>query len=258
VGKSLESLTTTEWHLRFLQQARWTQDLRQYLFGRLGLLPNWKVLEVGCGSGAILSELADQAQAWGLDYNADWLPVARQSAPRSRLTVGDAHALPYATAGFDLTVCHYLLLWVADPAQTLAEMRRVTRLGGAVLAMAEPDYGGRIDFPAELAVLGERQRQALRRQGAEPQAGRHLAGWLEQAGLQKVEVGVLGGQWRNVPTTQDWENEWKILQADLAGEIGLQELLRLRRLDWEAWQKGVRILYVPTFYAWGRVPEISS
>jgi hypothetical protein len=47
--------------------------------------------------------------------------------------------------------------------------------------------------------------------------------------------------------------EWEVLQADLAGKIPGQDLQKMKKLDEEAWQNGTRVLFVPTFFAWGRV-----
>jgi ubiquinone/menaquinone biosynthesis C-methylase UbiE len=43
------------WHNRFLQQAGWTRDLRTYLFAQAGIERARRVLEVGCGTGAVLA-----------------------------------------------------------------------------------------------------------------------------------------------------------------------------------------------------------
>ena len=98
-------------------------------------------------------------------------------------------------------------------------MRRVTRPGGWVLAMAEPDYGGRIDYPEDLIYLGELQETALRRQGAETRLGRRLSALFHAAGLQEVETGVLGGQWRDAPSLEDLAREWEVLEVDLADKL---------------------------------------
>ncbi len=45
------------WHTRYTQQAKWTRDLRAYIFNKIKLNESNRVLEVGCGTGAILSEL---------------------------------------------------------------------------------------------------------------------------------------------------------------------------------------------------------
>jgi len=56
-----------EWHKRFVQQAGWTGELRRYLFKRTGLQFARRVLEVGCGTGAILAGLETGAAVHGLD-----------------------------------------------------------------------------------------------------------------------------------------------------------------------------------------------
>ena len=56
-----------EWHKRFVQQAAWTRELRLYLFKRAGMPVARRVLEVGCGTGAILSGLTTRAVVHGLD-----------------------------------------------------------------------------------------------------------------------------------------------------------------------------------------------
>jgi hypothetical protein len=132
-------------------------------------------------------------------------------------------------------------------------MRRVTRSGGFVLVLAEPDYGGRIDYPDVLHPLGELQRKALLRQGADPLIGRQLGSLMGQAGFSNVETGVLGGQWTQSPDLKGQAMEWSVLEDDLQGMVTADTLRNLRRADEEAWQRGERILFVPTFYAFARV-----
>ena len=76
-------------------------------------------------------------------------------------------------------------------------MKRVTRPGGTVAALAEPDYGGRIDFPDSLGELGQWQAFALGSQGANPNVGRRLMAEFIAADLDSVESGLMGGQWKS-------------------------------------------------------------
>ena len=252
-------LSPEQWHNRYRQQAGWTQQLRRHLFERLDLNHAMRLLEAGCGTGAVLAEVSamSAAHSYGLDISFEYLLLARHHAPTARLAAGDAHCLPYASGSFDLVCCHYLLLWVKDPAQVVEELARITRQGGAVMLMAEPDYGGRIDYPQELESLAAWQVKSLHKQGADPLIGRRLAGLLAGAGLSQVEGGVLGGAWTGPPASQDWEMEWQVLRDDLGrlgqdGSTSLVEIDALQELDRQAWQRGERVLFVPTFYAWGR------
>lgn len=241
-----------DWHNRFVQQARWTAEIRAYLIQRINLQPAQRILEVGCGSGAVLATLPTHSRQYGLDVDFDFLAIARREAPNAALTCGNAYYLPFANASFDHCICHFFLMWVRAE-DSLAEMIRVTRPGGTIIALAEPDYGGRIDFPEELAQLGRLQADALAANHADPNAGRKLRHWFNRAGLTRVECGVLGGQWRAAPSPQDLDMEWSIIRADLAEQIEPAELIRWEHIDRQAWKAGSRILYVPTFYALGFV-----
>lgn len=245
-----------EWHAWFVTQAQWTRPTRTWLYRQVGLDRATTVLEVGCGSGVISAELAALQTAYvvGLDIQSRLLAIAAARTEPVTYLQGDAHTLPFPAAAFDAVVCHYLLMWLSDPARAVREMVRVTRPGGCVLACAEPDYGGRIDHPPDLIPLGQLQMAALRRQGADPTMGRRLGSLFTAAGLQTT-VGVIGGQWE-CPSSigDDFQAEWTMRRYDLAGWMSPRELDRLYDVDRQARLAGRRVLFVPTFYAWGVVP----
>ena len=236
------------WHARYLRQAAWTRDLRNYLFDNAGAERARRILEVGCGTGAILREINAPAPLHGLDLEPDSLTQCRIHAPAASLTLGDAHALPYPDRSFDIVFCHFLLLWVRDPLRVLREMARV---GRDVLALAEPDYGGRLDAPAALEPLGKWQAEALVRQGANPFFGGMLAETFDRAGIRLVETGPIQMS-EAKRSAGEWEEEWAVIQADLAGSVSDGDIQKMKALDHEARARGVRILHVPTYFAWGK------
>jgi SAM-dependent methyltransferase len=242
-----------EWHKRFVQQAGWTNNLCTYLFKQSGMEDARRVLEVGCGTGAILSSLTTPAATHALDLQPAYLMESRVHAPKAILTCGDALSLPYQSGTFDITFCHFLLLWVCDPLQALREMKRVTRPGGSLMALAEPDYYARIDKPDVLAQLGRWQAESLRRQGANPDLGAQLADLFNQADIALIETGCLRPDRAHPPTLEEWELEWEVLETDLASLVPAKEFHRLKRLDKKAWETNERLLYVPTYFAWGQV-----
>jgi ubiquinone/menaquinone biosynthesis C-methylase UbiE len=242
-------------HLRYLQQASWTKLNRDRLYELAGIKNAGRVLEVGSGTGVITAELktAGPDQVYGIDIDPGVARFAHKEDQISDYVVGDGATLPFSKNAFDVVLSHFLLLWVHDPVKILTEMLRVTAPGGYVLATAEPDYGGRIDFPRELAVIGEMQAKSLERQGANVQLGRRLRSLFKNAGLMQVIAGILGGEWKESDLPDGFENEWETLSRDLIGDMSGEELSRYRALDREAQLSGERILFVPTFYAIGRV-----
>ncbi len=243
------------WHQRYLQQAGWTREVRQHLFAKANLPPKAQVLEVGCGTGAVMSQIATETQydQTGIDIDYPSLVFAQETCPKSDLTQADGHLLPFANSSFDAVYCHYLLLWVDDPLQVLREMHRVTRSGGAVIALAEPDHASRIDAPTPLDELGRLQTVALATQGANIGMGRLLSETFQKAGLELVLNGLLGAEWS--PSEQMPDGlEWKTIRSDLAEVMSAVELSRYQAVDQAAWETGTRVLFVPTFYAVGVVP----
>jgi hypothetical protein len=79
-----------------------------------------------------------------------------------------------------------------------------------------------------------------------------LGALFHKSGLFNIETGVISGQWREPPSQTDLDQEWAVLESDLQGMLSAQEISRLRQIDWQAWQSGERLLFVPTFYAIGQ------
>lgn len=240
------------WHTRYTQQAHWTRALRNYIFEKIDLQNAGRVLEVGCGTGAILSEIPKSPQKHGLDIDPAALAECRVHAPDAFLTCGNALNLPYPNGSFDIVYSHFLLLWVGDPLQALLDMKRVTQAGGNIIAFAEPDYLSRVDEPRELIPLGEWQTEALARQGADPSLGARLAELFFQAEIPIIETGTIQGL-RNEPPPEAWELEWDVIEADLAGWHSAADIQKMKHLDQQALERGIRRLHVPTHFAWGRI-----
>jgi SAM-dependent methyltransferase len=238
------------WHTRYAQQAKWTHDLRAYLFNKAKLEDANRVLEVGCGTGAILSELPLHIPFHGLDLDPAALAECRIHAPAASLIQGNALALPYPNESFEIVYCHFVLLWVRDPLQALLEMKRVTKSGGHIIAFAEPDYSHRIDKPDELIQLGKWQTDSLIQQGADPSAGGRLAGLFFEAGIKINETGTIHSG-ESDASPEEWEIEWAVIESDLAESVSGEDIQKMKALDQQARARGERVWHVPTFFTWG-------
>ena len=239
------------WHTRYTQQANWTRNLRSYIFERTNLPGAQRVLEVGCGTGAVLSDLPEGPSIYGLDINHEALIECGLYAPRAARVQGNALTLPYPDRSFDIVYSHFLLLWVRDPLQALREMKRVTKRGGYVIAFAEPNYLNRVDEPEELVPLGKWQTKSLQRQRADPGLGKRLAELFFTAGITIRETGQIQAGTSEF-SLEEWEIEWEVIRSDLMGHVPEQDLHRMKELDKQAREQGKRILHVPTYFAWGQ------
>jgi SAM-dependent methyltransferase len=246
--------STPDWHSRFSQQALWTAQLRSYIYKLVIPRSDAAILDVGCGTGALEPEYSSLTETviTSLDLDLQRLIFAREQSSANWVN-GDALSLPFTRDSFDICLCHYLLLWINEPLGALEEMKRVTRPGGHVLILAEPDYTHRIDFPDKLSVLGKLQAESLVFQGADPGIGPSIAGLLNQADIEIIETGLSGGQWRPSSSPDEMKNEWMTLKHDLSNLLTPEQIEEYQAQDLAARVDGTRILFVPTFYAIGKI-----
>jgi SAM-dependent methyltransferase len=171
------------------RQAAWLAPARARLLRRAGIAHRRSVLDLACGHGSVTGELTRRCGGNVVAVDCRKNILTGQSARFAGATVlcGDAEHLPLANDTFDLVFCQFALMWMDAPA-VVREIRRVLTPGG-VLAAIEPDFGGLIEHPPEIATR-DLWLAALGRAGADPNIGRKLPALLGGAGFH-VSVDLL-------------------------------------------------------------------
>lgn len=103
------------------------------------------VLDIGCGPGALTTELVGRVGAVAVsavDPTQAFVEVARERNPGVDVRRASAEQLPFEDGVFDVTLAQLVVHFMADPAAGLREMRRVTRPGGTVSACVWDHAGG--------------------------------------------------------------------------------------------------------------------
>jgi SAM-dependent methyltransferase len=101
---------------------------------QLAVGPGMSLLDVGCGSGAVLRIAADRgADVTGIDASPALAVHARRRVPGSRVEVADLQFLPFEDASFDVVTGFNSFQYAADRGAALREARRVLRNDGRVL-----------------------------------------------------------------------------------------------------------------------------
>ncbi|MGH8427148.1 MAG: methyltransferase domain-containing protein [Gammaproteobacteria bacterium] len=247
--------------LRVLADATWPTS--EIFLREAGLAEGAKVLDAGCGNGAITLRIAARAGAvgrvTGLDRDAEMIRIARDEAKARGLAVefrhGDIeHGAP-AGDGYDLVYARLLLSHLGDPAAALARFAAALRPGG-VLALEDVDFQGHFCHPASPAFeryLGWYEAAAIMR-GADPRIGRRLRDMLLDAGLQDVKLRVV------LPTFYEGEGKQMafltlrgIRDAVLDAGIASAEEFDRTASEIETFTRAPRsIMSLPRFFqAWG-------
>jgi len=130
-----------------LQMGRWSRRLAPKFVEFAGIKNADCVLDVGCGTGCLMSTLAlnpNIRSLHGVDLSAVYIAHAKHNSDDSRIQfkVGDACALPFGDQEFDHSLSMLVLQFIPQPEKALSEMRRVTRPGGTVAAATWDSRGG--------------------------------------------------------------------------------------------------------------------
>ena len=185
---------------------RYSVPLAPQLADLASVEPGQRVLDVGCGPGALTAELVTRlgpGAVSAVDPSEPFVEAARERHPGVSVQRAVAEELPFEAGGFDAALAQLVVHFMADPVAGLREMRRVTSKDGVVAACVWDHGGGQgplnVFWQAahELDPNVEDETQlAGAREG-------HLAQLFEAAGLDDVEQSTLEVSVAH-PSFEDW------------------------------------------------------
>ncbi len=185
---------------------RYSTLLAPKLASLAGVVAGQRALDVGCGPGALTTELVERlgaAEVAAVDTSETFVAAARERLPGVSIQCAPAERLPFPDDSFDVALAQLVVHFMADPAAGLAEMSRVTRKDGVIAACVWDHAGGHGPLGAfweAVRVLDpevvDESELAGARQG-------HLRELFETAGLHAVEETHLTVSVEH-PTFDDW------------------------------------------------------
>jgi ubiquinone/menaquinone biosynthesis C-methylase UbiE len=133
-----------------------------------------KILDVGCGTGVVLTELAKRGDATGFDFSDKALEYCRNRG-HNDLVLGNAEELPFESETFDAVVGLDIFEHVEHDERAFAEVRRVLKPGG-ILILSVPAFQS-LWGPHDVALMHFRRYRR-----------REMADKLKRAGLEPLKV----------------------------------------------------------------------
>ena len=193
----------------------------------LALNPREHVVDVGCGTGFLVSEMAamvgNSGSLTGIDFSQDMLDVAIQrceSLPHVTLQQGSAVDLPLGDAKFDAATCTQTLLYVPDVDQSIAELARVLKIGGR-LAIVETDWNGAILNSSDPAMT-QKIFQSFQKVFTNPNLPVKLSPMLRKHGFDAIKieaVPIINTGYTSANFSQGviaWASDIAVLEKDIS------------------------------------------
>ncbi len=151
----------------------------RWLFDQLSLEAPARVLEVGCGSGALwlrnLGRVPDTCDITLSDFSPGMVDGARRSlspqAPLLRVSVVDVQSLPFRAESFDIVIANHMLYHVPDVRRAIAELRRVLAPSGRLVAATN----GRAHLRELFELAGHDEPDRFGLESGEPIVRDHFA-----------------------------------------------------------------------------------
>jgi SAM-dependent methyltransferase len=170
---------------------RYSRSLAPQLADLAGVRSGQRVLDVGCGPGALTTELVARLGAEAVaaaDPSQPFVEAARRRHPGVEVAVAGAEDLPFADGAFDASLAQLVVSFMSDPTAGVAEMRRVTRAGGVVAACVWDLAGGTAPLSPFWRAVVELDPGAHDESGLPGAREGDLAALFEAAGLDDVEA----------------------------------------------------------------------
>jgi long-chain acyl-CoA synthetase len=213
--------------------------------------PGMRLLDVGCGPGSITAGLALHAkpgETIGIDASSQVIEMARllldaKTAKYLSFEVGNIYASRFGGGTFDAVFAHQVLQHLPRPVDALEQMRSLLTPGGLVGARVV-DWGSATFYPENpgIARFLALYYELARRDGGEPNAGRHLPRWLRQAGFVDLRVSTSTVSYTEPTAIQAWAEGYAeaMLQSNFAEktlEYGLATRSDLAGIaaTWRSW-----------------------
>jgi SAM-dependent methyltransferase len=190
-----------------------------------------RVVDVGCGPGALTAVLVDRLGAdsiAGADPSGPFVAAARERLPGVDVREAPAEALPFEDDAFDAALAQLVVHFMADPAAGVAEMVRVTRPRGVVATCVWDHEGGRGPVSLFWSVVAQLDPEATNEAGLMGSMEGQLERLSSEAGLHDV-VGRELSATRLYPSFDAWWEPYT-LGVGPAGDY-------VRALDDEARQR---------------------
>ncbi len=193
-------------YMRFM--GKYSERLAVRFADLAGIGPGRRVLDVGCGPGALTAELVSRVGAdavSAVEPSASFVAAARERLPEVDVRQSAAEQLPFPDGAFDAALAQLVVHFMADPVKGLCEMGRVTRPGGVVAACVWDHAGGRGPLTAFWSAARELDPAADDESGLAGAREGHLAGLFGQAGLGGIRATTLTVSVGHVGFEQWWE-----------------------------------------------------
>jgi SAM-dependent methyltransferase len=193
-------------YLRFM--GRYSEPLAVQFADLAGVRRGQRVVDVGCGPGALTAELVSRAGAdavGAVDPSPSFAAAVRERLPGVDVRLSAAEQLPFPDGAFDAALAQLVVHFMADPVAGLREMSRVTRPGGVVAACVWDHAGGRGPLTAFWSAVRELDPAADDESGLAGVRDGHLAQLFAQAGLGGTQVTTLTVQVRHASFEHWWE-----------------------------------------------------
>lgn len=149
-----------------------------------------RVLDVGCGPGALTTELVRRlgaAAVTAVDPSEPFVAAAQERHPGVDVRRASAEHLPFPDQEFDAALAQLVVHFMADPVAGLREMARVTRTGGVVAACVWDHAGGQGPLSVYWEAARELDPEVEGESGLAGARGGHLTELFEAAGLHEIE-----------------------------------------------------------------------